>query len=174
MSMMRRSGQTVLAVVLIAGVATPASPGPVPETVPMAFAPSAPESGSGFATVVVSLTNAERRKAGLPPYRQNAQLAQAAQLHAEQMASKGQMDHALRGVRYPNPADRLAAVGYQWGAYAENVAMGQRNPPEVVGSWMRSPGHRGNMLAPDLTEMGAGYATDSAGRGYWVQVFGRQ
>ncbi len=126
-----------------------------------------------MASSVVTLTNAERTKAGLPAYRQNSQLMQAAQLHADQMASLARMDHVLPGARYPNPADRLAAAGYQWRSYAENVAMGQRSPAEVLGSWMQSSGHRGNILSGSLTEMGAGHATDSAGRPYWVQVFGR-
>ncbi len=121
----------------------------------------------------MTLTNAERSRAGLAAYRQNGQLMQAAQLHADQMASLARMDHVLPGARYPNPADRLAAAGYRWSAYAENVAMGQRSPAEVLGSWMQSSGHRGNILSGTLTEMGAGYATDSAGRAYWVQVFGR-
>ncbi len=134
---------------------------------------SAPVPARRDAATVVTLTNAERTRAGLPVYRQNTQLMQAAQLHADQMAKLGRMDHVLRGARYPDAPDRLAAAGYQWSAYAENVAMGQRTPGEVLRSWMQSTGHRGNILSTNVTEMGAGYAADTAGRIYWVQVFGR-
>jgi uncharacterized protein YkwD len=36
---------------------------------------------------------------------------------------------------------------------------------------MHSRGHRTNILNPDFTEMGAGYAIDRKGRPYYVQVF---
>ena len=96
----------------------------------------------------------------------------AAQLHADQMASMGQMAHSLPGARYPQPKDRLAAVGYNWQAYAENVAYGQGNPASAISSWMGSSGHRANILNPGLTEIGTAVANGSDGRPYWVQVFG--
>lgn len=125
------------------------------------------------ATAVVSLTNAERTRAGLAPFRSSSRLMQAAQIHAEQMARVGRLDHVLADAQYPRPEDRLAAVSYRWQAYAENVAYNQRSAADVVDDWMRSSGHRANILNPSLTEMGAGYARDSSGRPYWVQVFGR-
>jgi uncharacterized protein YkwD len=96
----------------------------------------------------------------------------AAQLHADQMASMGQMAHSLPGARYPEPKDRLAAAGYNWQAYAENVAYGQGNPASAISSWMGSSGHRTNILNPGLTEIGTAVANGSDGRPYWVQVFG--
>jgi len=129
--------------------------------------------GSALTVSVVDLTNAERSRAGLSTLRTNSRLMQAAQLQADQMARLGRLDHVLSGATYPRPEDRLAAVGYSWQAYAENIAYGQRSPQEAVSSWMQSSGHRTNMLNPSLTEMGAGYARDTGGRAYWVQVFGR-
>jgi uncharacterized protein YkwD len=134
---------------------------------------SAGGGASAPATEMVTLTNAERRQAGLAPFSASQSLMQAAQIHAEQMASLGQMAHSLPGSRYPNPQDRLAAVGYQWSAYAENVAYGQNSPASVLDSWMSSSGHRANILNAGLTELGTGYARDAGGRPYYVQVFGR-
>jgi uncharacterized protein YkwD len=57
--------------------------------------------------------------------------------------------------------------------YGENVAFGQPSAREVLKSWMRSSGHRRNILEADYTELGTGYAVDRAGRPYFVQVFGR-
>jgi uncharacterized protein YkwD len=71
------------------------------------------------------------------------------------------------------PHDRLAAVGYQWQAYAENVAYGQASPASALDAWMHSSGHRANILNASLTELGTGYARDANGRPYYVQVFGR-
>ena len=119
------------------------------------------------------LTNTERNQAGLAPFTASPLLMQAAQIHADQMASLGQMAHQLPGSKYPNPQDRLAAVGYQWQAYAENVAYGQGSPSAALGAWMGSSGHRANILNAGLTDLGTGFARGADGRPYWVQVFGR-
>jgi uncharacterized protein YkwD len=42
----------------------------------------------------------------------------------------------------------------------------------VMDSWMHSSGHRGNILSGRFREIGVGVARDSAGRPYYVQVFG--
>ena len=97
----------------------------------------------------------------------------AAQMQAEQMASLGRMDHVLSDGPYPAPKDRLAAAGYRWRAFAENIAYGQRGPEAVTETWMGSAGHRANMLNGSYTEIGTGYAVDGRGRTYFVQVFGR-
>ena len=56
---------------------------------------------------------------------------------------------------------------YRYSAIAENVAQGQKNPSQVVNAWMKSPGHRKNILSPKYTEIGVGYSNN-----YWTQVFG--
>ena len=154
--------------VLASACATPASPTEMPET------PEAPAGGvSATASTIVQLTNAERSNAGLPALRISGQLMEAAQLHADQMARLGRLEHVLSGAQYPRPEDRLAAARYQWSAYAENIAMGQSTPAAAMDSWMRSSGHRANILSTSVTEIGIGFARDSAGRPYYVQVFGR-
>lgn len=150
------------------GCFSPVSPDDVADDPPQSVA-APPE----IATAVVDLTNTERSRASLEALRSNARLMEAAQLHAEQMARIGRLGHVLTDGTHPRPEDRLAAAGYRWQAYAENVAFGQRTAAEVVNGWMQSSGHRANMLNPSYTEMGAGYARDSTGRPYWVQVFGR-
>jgi uncharacterized protein YkwD len=149
--------------VLAAGCSSPAGP---------SGAEAATPASAGAASDLASLTNAERRQAGLPPLVVSQSLMRAAQLQADQMASMGQMAHSLPGARYPEPQDRLAAVGYRWQAYAENVAYGQGSPASAMSSWMGSSGHRANILNRGLTEIGAAVANGSDGRPYWVQVFG--
>lgn len=160
-----------LVVVLLSGMlacSPPASPdGTDDDAMPSAAAP--PE----VASAVADLTNVERTRAGLPALRASEPLMQAAQIHAEQMARLRRLDHVLQDAGHPRPEDRLAAVSYRWQAWAENVASGQRTAAEVVEGWMRSPGHRANIMSSSVTELGAGYARDSSGRSYWVQVFGR-
>ena len=145
-------------------------------TSPVAPDASAAGGGGGAAVItssIVDLTNVERTRAGVSPLRAEARLMKAAQLQAEQMASLGRMDHVLSSGPYPQPQDRLAAAGYRWRAFAENIAYGQRGPEQVTDSWMGSAGHRANMLSGAYTELGTGYAVDDRGRSYFVQVFGK-
>jgi len=126
---------------------------------------------SGVPATVVELTNAERSRAGRGRLRANPRLMQAAQVHAEQIARAGQPAHVLPDAAYPRIEDRLAAVGYRWQSCGENLALGQSSPGAAVRSWMRSRGHRRNLVNPTFTELGVGYATDQSGRPYYVQVF---
>jgi uncharacterized protein YkwD len=126
---------------------------------------------SDVATKVFQLTNAERGNRGRAQLRTNARLMQAAQLHAEQMARAGQPAHVLPDAVYPRAEDRLAAAGYRWQSYGENLALGQPSPADAVRDWMHSRGHRRNIVSPDFTELGVGYAIDRAGRPYYVQLF---
>ena len=148
--------------VFAGGCSSPASPTGV----------EAAAGSSSAATEMASLTNAERRQAGLAAFTISPLLMRAAQIHADQMASLGQMAHVLPGATYPEPQDRLAAVSYRWQAYAENVAYGQGSPTSAISAWMGSSGHRANILNPGLIELGTAVAAGSDGRPYYVQVFG--
>ena len=125
------------------------------------------------AHALVQLANQQRVHAGLPALRSNPRLMRAAQAHAEQSAAEGRLAHVLPKARLPKPEDRLRASGYDWSAFAENIAFGQRSTSEAIADWMKSPGHRKNLLSPAYTELGTGFATDDRGRAYYVQVFGR-
>jgi uncharacterized protein YkwD len=165
--LVRRAFVAVLGLLVLASACvTPASPTEVPD-------PPAAGGTSEVATAIVQQTNAERANAGAPALRASARLNQAAQLHADQMARMGRLEHVLSGAQYPRPEDRLAAAGYQWSSYAENVAMGQTSVAAVMDAWMHSSGHRANILSTSNTEIGVGFARDAAGRPYYVQVFGR-
>lgn len=163
----REARAVIWLLVLASACATPASPTEVPEP------PAAAGGSSDVASAIVQLTNAERSNAGLPTLRAASRLMQAAQLHADQMARLDRFDHVLPGAQYPRPEDRLAAAGYEWSSYAENIAMGQSSAAAAMDSWMRSSGHRTNILSTSNTEIGIGVARDSAGRPYYVQVFGK-
>ena len=147
---------------------TPSSPDPV--AVP---SPATAPTPSSVASAIVDRTNTERTRAGLAALRADSRLTQAAQIHAEQMAAAGRMDHTLPDARYPRLEDRLAAAAYRWQAIGENVASGQRDAAQVVQDWMGSSGHRANILNTNFTEMGAGYSVDGNGQPYYVQVFAR-
>jgi len=124
----------------------------------------------GVVAQVLRSQNAERSRRGLPGLAGNATLNEAARRHADDMAASRRMSH--RGSDGSSPFRRLADLGYAYQAAAENVAAGQPTPTAVVSAWMKSPGHRRNVLGP-YEEAGAGYATDAAGTPYWCVTFGK-
>ena len=97
----------------------------------------------------------------------------AALLQAEQVAKIGRLEHTINGARYPTLRDRVDAVDYEWQAIGENLAFGQRTAAQATGTWMKSAGHRANILNRRFTEIGTAYLIDRSGRPYYVQVFAR-
>ena len=55
----------------------------------------------------------------------------------------------------------------------ENVAYGYSNGKAAVSAWMKSPGHKANILNKDYRLIAVGAAQDEDGRWYVAQVFGR-
>lgn len=119
---------------------------------------------------VLALTVAERRAAGLRPLAADPRLTAAAQDHSADMAGRGFYAHTT--PEGSEPWDRAAAAGAAHRGIGENIACGQRTPAEVVRGWMNSPGHRANILKPDFTHLGVGYATGGPAGTYWTQLFG--
>jgi uncharacterized protein YkwD len=106
------------------------------------------------------------------PLRWNDLLAEAARLHADDMARYNYFDH--RGPDGSKSRDRIKRTGYKSRDSGENIAAGQRNAEEAVAVWIGSEGHCANLMDPGFTEMGAAVAVNSRsemGR-YWAQEFG--
>lgn len=108
--------------------------------------------------------------AAAPPLASNAVLAGAALAHSRDMAAQGYFSHQGKDGRAV--AERALEAGYVWRRIAENIAVGQDAPGEVVAGWLDSPGHCANIMHPGFTEMGAAYAVSSKERAYWTQVLG--
>lgn len=121
---------------------------------------------SATASQVAQLTNQVRAKYRLRPLRFNCRLYNAAQRHTIDMVNSNRISH--RGSDGSSVGSRVKRSGYKFSAVAENVAQGQRTPSQVVNSWMNSPGHRRNILNPQYTDIGVGYANN-----YWTQVFAK-
>jgi uncharacterized protein YkwD len=122
---------------------------------------------------MLAKVNAERKRAGAPPLRQNARLDQAAQRHAQDMLARHYFAH--ESPEGETVRERARAAGYDWRAIGENIAEGQLTVDEVMDTWMHSPAHRHNILDPDFREMGAGLALGRSGGEWqveWVQAFG--
>ncbi|UGQ13619.1 CAP domain-containing protein [Yinghuangia sp. ASG 101] len=146
---------------------------PAPRTappVPTAPPPTPASDLTRLRTKVIALTNAERARHGLGALTPEPRLTDAAQAHSADMAVRDYFDHT--GLDGRQPADRVRATGYDYSRVAENIAAGQNTPAEVVEGWMNSPGHRANILTPELTQIGIGLAHGGTYRTYWTQVFG--
>ncbi|MFK8906680.1 CAP domain-containing protein [Streptomyces sp. YS-3] len=120
---------------------------------------------------VVALTNGRRATAGLRPLADDTRLASAAQAYSADMAARGFYSHTSpEGLE---PWDRARAAGAGHRGIGENIACGQRTAAEVVEGWMNSPGHRANILKPDFTHIGVGFAGGGRAGTYWTQLFGQ-
>lgn len=115
---------------------------------------------------VLNETNAYRAQYGLAPLKVDAKVQATAQAKATDMAKNRYFSHTSASLG--SPFDQMKSAGIKYRRAAENIAMGQRSAQEVVDAWMKSPGHRANILDKNLTHIGIGY--DAAGR-YWVQQF---
>ncbi|GAA0463147.1 CAP domain-containing protein [Streptomyces sp. NPDC046215] len=122
------------------------------------------------AAEVLALTNAERAAAGLRPLAPDPRLTAAAQAHSADMVARSFYSHTSPGGG--QPWDRAAAAGCAHRGIGENIACGQRSAAEVVRGWMNSPGHRANILKPDFTHLGVGFAGGGQAGAYWTQLFG--
>jgi uncharacterized protein YkwD len=129
--------------------------------------------------VVVERTNRFRKSEGRPELAVNDKLTAAAKSFAEYMARTLRYGHTADGSK---PADRAAKEGYEYCLIAENIAYAYKSTAytaedlakQFVEGWEKSPGHRKNMLDPDVTEFGVGVARHAeSGYFFAVQVFGR-
>lgn len=115
-----------------------------------------------------------RRKALAPDPRLDA----AARKFADYMARTGHYGHQADGR---TPGERLRAEGYRWCRVAENIAYafdshGFHSPDlayKFIEGWKASPGHRRNLLDPEVTAIGVAVARDRRNYYYAVQLFAR-
>jgi uncharacterized YkwD family protein len=115
---------------------------------------------------VVNLTNNERAKAGLKALQIDTKLTQSAQAKSQDMKDKNYFSHT--SPTYGSPFDQMKSFGVSYKSAAENIAMGQRTAAEVVDGWMKSPGHKANIMNGSYTHIGVGLSDSGY---YWTQQF---
>jgi hypothetical protein len=116
---------------------------------------------------IFELTNQDRVAHGLPQLHWDASLANAAQAHAQWMASEGTLSHQYPGE--PDLTARAAQAGAHFQAIAENIATAW-NEDAVENAWMHSPPHRANILDPRMNALGVG-VVERHGTLYAVEDF---
>ena len=105
---------------------------------------------------ILQEVNAFRASAGLAPVRLEPRLSRAAEQHSRDMLARNVLSH--QGSDGSDPGARIARAGYRWRSYRENVGAGYMTMREAVAGWVQSPEHRANLLAPDVTQVGVGFA----------------
>lgn len=100
-------------------------------------------NGGNLEEEILYYTNKFRQSKGLAPLALNDVISQQARRHSKDMAS-GSTGFGHEGFeeRVDVVSKKLGRVG----AAAENVAYGTLDAEAVVNGWIKSPGHRKNML----------------------------
>lgn len=129
---------------------------PDPGVAPASSRCKAPARAGSMGSVVIAQVNAQRKAQGLSPLRSSPKLMKAAQAHACDNAARGVYSHY--GSDGSDLSARIRRTGYQIRIAAENTGMGFDDPARLVAFWMKSPGHRSNILNPRVTEVGVGLA----------------
>jgi uncharacterized protein YkwD len=129
--------------------------------------------------LIFEFTNAFRGAYGLPALKWNDNLAAAARSHSEDMKNRKFFSHVNPDGL--SPGDRIAAAGYKWRAYGENIFMTTFGIEAAlaVDEWVNSSGHSKNMLTTTCDELGVGVSfTDVLTfwypGAYCTQNFGKQ
>jgi uncharacterized protein YkwD len=133
---------------------------------PSASAVPAQSDERALVRATLCVLNAERDKRGVGPLKLSSRLSKAARGHARDMARNDYFSHdSPSGTTF---VDRIKHAGYLEGArrwtIGENIAWATgrlSSPREIVQSWMRSAGHRANILSGSFDEIGIGIAKDA-------------
>jgi uncharacterized protein YkwD len=136
---------------------------------------AAAQSPQELRSFALELVNEARASQGLPALSFEAELNEAAKAHAEDMLRRGYFAHV--SPEGGTAMDRYRAAGGSTGRLvAENIAQCAGCAPEreaiarLHRGWMKSPGHRANILSPGVARFGFGIAAEG-GRMTAVQTF---
>lgn len=119
---------------------------------------------------LIELTNAERKKIGLPALKPDPALMRLAREQSAHMAKLQKISHELEGRTF---SLRMKEAEYQAFAAGENCAEGADSPEQAVSDWMMSPGHKANIVSDKYTRLGVGVSADKNGRQYFTQIFAK-
>lgn len=105
-----------------------------------------------LSSVLIDSANADRLKLSEQGLKINQALVAAAQLKANDMASKGYFAHVSpTGV---DPWYWFKQAGYKYVRAGENLAVNFSDSKDLHTAWMNSPGHRANIVNANYSEIG--------------------
>lgn len=132
----------------------------------------ADRAASAAAIKVFKLINMEREKQGLYTLEWNETLGRVARMHSLDQAKREELTH--HGSNGSDVGKRTRDAGVRWVMIGENVGRnkGFGNPGAIaVEEWMKSPGHRRNIMRSGWTETGIGEVVSNQGFTYFTQIF---
>lgn len=101
---------------------------------------------------VLSQTNNERAKIGLPELTFNSTLSQSAMLKANDMFANNYWAHT--SPQNKSPWDFFKTAGYEYSVAGENLAKDFYDTESLMRAWMNSPTHRENIVKDKYQEIG--------------------
>lgn len=119
-------------------------------------------AGSADISAILSGVNKERAKAGLYPLQLDEALSYCACVRAEDLRTS--FSHCRPDGSMGMDLILQADPGST--AQGENIAMGQASGALAQAAWLRSAGHRANILSSSFTRIGIGVSGD-----HYVQLF---
>lgn len=117
---------------------------------------------------LVALINRSREAAGLGDLVADPDLCRAARAYAEAMIDGGFFAHVSKSSG--TPADRVRRAGVAFRAVYENLA-GAGSVDAAQRAFMRSPGHRANILRGEATRLGVAFVRGGPYGGMIVEIF---
>jgi uncharacterized protein YkwD len=138
------------------------------------------KSDSSMTCQVLAGTNDVRERNGKPGNLKGSKELDDAACHTcKLMMDNDDLAHDLYDKtlgKGTTPGERCSEAGYNWFACAENILFnkgyGPPNAKRAVKQWEDSPGHFKNMMG-DYTHHGSCHCTDTDGRCYFAQEFGK-
>lgn len=121
--------------------------------------------------LILHLVNGCRALHNASPLLYSEKAHNSAYKHSLDMATNNYFSHY--GLNNSTPGDRMRAANINWWMCAENIAAGYLDAYVQNDGWYNSPGHRANMLTPELEYLGVGIAFNgfSTYRFYATQNF---
>ena len=114
------------------------------------------KKSQALAMQIADDTNAFRAQLGLKDLIWNPVVASVAQYYAEYMAENSYFEHI--DPEGNNPGDRLENAGLLYSYFGENIDAGYYNAEDSMNGWIRSSGHRTNLISENFTQIGVGTA----------------
>jgi uncharacterized protein YkwD len=131
-----------------------------------------PSPYAALESQLLEAVNEVRVRHHLIPLQRSTELDQVARDHSGDMARRNYLSHHT--PEGANPVDRIqssARTGFTLAA--ENLGKTNRSDPnrEIVASWLASPEHRSNLLAPPFNTTGIGIARAGDGSLIYTQLY---
>lgn len=153
-----------------APVTTPKPTAPAPDKTATPT-PGEPADLSQNEKLLLELINQERAKNNLPPLQADPELMKVARIKAKDMSENNYFSHY--SPTYGSPFDMMRQFGITFKAAAENIA-GNSTVQGAINAWMKSQGHRANILNSSYNYTGIGIAESNKYGYVFVQMFIRK